>query len=50
MLYAMHYFMNRIITFTAESAENAITHLRASKLEIVNGPILTSTLLNLQIK
>lgn len=47
----MHYFMSRIITFTAESGEKAITHLRAPRLfEIVNGPTLTSTLLNLQIK
>jgi hypothetical protein len=51
MLHAMHYFMNHIITFTAESAEKAVTHLRAPRLfEIVNGPTLTSTLLNLQIK
>jgi hypothetical protein len=51
MLYAMHYFMSHIITFTSTSAEEAVTKLRAPRmLPYTSGPILTSRLLNLQIK
>jgi hypothetical protein len=51
MLYAMHYFMSRIITFTKESAKEVVTSLRAPRMLPYNtGPTLTSTLLNLQIK
>jgi hypothetical protein len=49
MLYAMHYFMSRMILFTKESAEKAVEGLqRPHKLNFAR--TLTSTLLNLQIK
>lgn len=49
MLYAMQYFMSRIITFTKDSAEKAVEGLRRPhKLNFAQ--TLTSTLLNLQIK
>jgi hypothetical protein len=49
MLYAMHYFMGRLITFTKTSAVDAVTNLRSPAL-LPYIPTLTSTLLNLQIK
>jgi len=49
MLYAMHYFMSRMIIFTKDSAEKAVERIRRPhKLNFAQ--ILTSTLLNLQIK
>jgi hypothetical protein len=49
MLYAMHYFLSRIITFTNDSAEKAIEGLkRPHALKFAQ--TLSSTLLNLQIK
>jgi len=51
MLYTMHYFMSRIVTFTKESVKEVITSLRAPRmLPYTTEPTLTSTLLNLQIK
>src|SRR5271156_5281387 len=49
MLYAMQYFMSRVITFNKVSAEKAVEGLRRPhKLNFAR--TLTSTLLNLQIK
>lgn len=51
MLYAMQYFMSRIITFTNESAKKAVQHLRRpGPLQLADSPTLASKLLNLQIK
>lgn len=55
MLYAMNYFMNRILTFTKESAGKAVNRLlRPQSLPFEEAlqvsRVLTSTLLNLQIK
>jgi hypothetical protein len=49
MLYSMHYFMSRIITFTKESAEKAIGVLQRPHT-LKYAQTLSSTLLNLQIK
>lgn len=49
MLHAMHCFMSRIITFTKDSAEKAVSRLRRPQV-FPSAQALTSTLLNLQVK
>ena len=49
MLYAMHYFMSRVIIFTRTSAEEVVTSLRAPKM-LLYERTLASKLLNLQLK
>ncbi len=51
MLHAIHHFMSRMIIFTRTSANEAVQSLRApAMLPHTSEPILTSKLLNLQIK
>ena len=49
MLHAIHYFMGRIITFTKDSAKNAIAQIR-TPMQLPYQHSLTNRLINRQIK